>query len=84
VGQPVRDTGLSLETSNTVNATKKNIRAVGKTGASLIGGVAPGVYVAENCGATLVAIPRVMLAKGGISVPVARGGCVAVRVEKRR
>ena len=49
----------------------------------MIGGVAPGVYVAENCGATLVAIPRVMLAKGGIFVPVARGGCVAVRFEKR-
>ena len=44
------------------------------TGAPLIGGVAPAAIVVVAAKVTRVGMPRVILANGGIPVPVARGG----------
>lgn len=44
------------------------------TGAPLIGGVAPAVIVVSAAKVTRVGMPRVIFTRGGIPVPVARGG----------
>ena len=59
----------------------ENQRALGITGAPDMGGVAPWANVLVKAGGTLVAIPRLILAKGGMVVLVSKGGLEVVVAE---
>jgi hypothetical protein len=57
-----------------VKRAGNNIQVVGRTGAPDTGGVAPTGYVVAGGRGACVGIPRVIFARAGISVPVAKGG----------
>lgn len=64
-----------MDSSGTiVELAENNTQVVGRTGAPDTGGVAPTGYVVAGGRGACVGIPRVIFARAGISVPVAKGG----------